>query len=243
MKTFFTLLASSFLSVAVFAADAKPMSALTIQSADNSSIRVELDGKRFEPNNNSFRITNINDGMHTVRVYKMRGGGLFSMNKRYDLVYSSQINLKKRTHLMVTLERNGRVSMAEERFQGNNGRDRDYDWNDGRGGQWGDYDQNDGYYSGTMNNAEFNRILQSIDKEWLEGNKLKSATQVVRSNQLTSAQVKQLVQLFGFENNKLELAKAAYATTVDKRNYDIVSDVFTYSSSRTELDRFIRTGR
>lgn len=253
MKTFSTLLASLFLSVSVFAA-AKPTSTLTIKSADNSDIRVVLDGKRFEPNDNALMISNLNEGVHSVKVYKQRGNGAFNiLGKRYELVYNTSLNLKKRTHLFVTIERNGRISMTESKVKGNGnfddsyGRDRDRDRDDDyydydRDGQWGDYDAPASYGRG-MSNSEFSRVLQSIDKEWLEGNKLKSATQVVRNNQLTSAQVKQLVQLFGFENNKLELAKQAYANTVDKRNYDIIFDVFSFSTSRTELERFIRTGR
>jgi DNA invertase Pin-like site-specific DNA recombinase len=59
----------------------------------------------------------------------------------------------------------------------------------------------------------------------------------------TSQQVKELLQLFTFENNKLELAKYAYRNTVDKRTYFIVNDVFSFGSSRDELARFIRDFR
>lgn len=246
MKTIFTLFASLFLSVAVFAA-AKPTSTLTIKSADNSDIRVVLDGKRFEPNDNALMISNLEEGRHSLKVYKQRGNGIYTiLGKSYELVYNTTVNLKKRTQLFVTIERNGRITMSENKVKGNggfNGRDRDDDYYDyDNDGQWGDYDAPTSN-GRAMSNSEFNRVLQSIDREWLEGNKLKSATQVVKTNQMTSAQVKQMVQLFGFENNKLELAKSAYANTIDKRNYDVVLDVFTYSSSRTELERFIRTGR
>jgi hypothetical protein len=91
-----------------------------------------------------------------------------------------------------------------------------------------------------MEDREFKQVLQSIDKEWLETNKLKSATQIVRSNSLTSAQVKQLVLMFSFESNKLELAKQAYQNTVDKKNYYIINDAFSFSGSKDELARYIR---
>ena len=99
-----------------------------------------------------------------------------------------------------------------------------------------------GYEKG-MNDREFNQVLQSISKEWLESNKLKSATQIVKTNSLTSAQVKQLVLLFSFESNKLELAKQAYQNTVDKKNYFMINDVFSFNSSKDELARFIRNFR
>ena len=49
--------------------------------------------------------------------------------------------------------------------------------------------------------------------------------------------------LFGIESNKLNLAKQAYANTVDKRNYSIVNDAFNFNSSKDELARFIRNIR
>jgi len=253
MKTFFTLLTSLFMSIAVFAA-AKPQSILTIKSADNSDIRVVLDGKRFEPNDNSVMFRGIDDGYHTIKVFKQKRNGIFHLaGKKYDLVYNTSINLKKRTHLFITIERNGRISMQENKIKRDwdrqdevwdNGRDRrnerDYDFD--RDGQWGDYDNHEGYASG-MNDREFKIVLQSIEKEWLESNKLKSASQIVRVNSLSTAQVEQLLLLFSFENNKLELAKQAYANTVDKRNYSRLLDVFSFNSSKVELERYIQRYR
>ena len=115
--------------------------------------------------------------------------------------------------------------------------EKNYDF--GRDGQWGDYDSHEGYASG-MNVREFKNVLQAIEKEWLESNKLKSASQIVKSNSIATAHVKQILLLFSFENNKLELAKQAYANTVDKGNYSRLYDVFSFSSSKTELERYIR---
>lgn len=241
------------MSIAVFAA-AKPQSVLTVKSADNADIRVVLDGKRFEPNDNSLMLRGIDDGYHTIKVFKQKRNGFFSIaGNKYELVYNTSINVKKRTHLFITIERNGRVSMQENRIRkdGNRG---DNDWGNGRGdrngrdydfdhdGQWGDYDNHEGYAS-AMNDREFKSVLQSIEKEWLETNKLKSASQIVKSNSLSTAQVEQLVLLFSFENNKLELAKQAYANTVDKRNYSRLFDVFSFNSSKAELERYIRSPR
>jgi hypothetical protein len=91
-----------------------------------------------------------------------------------------------------------------------------------------------------MSDYEFDRVLDNISKERFENNMLRSATQIINSNYFTSQQVKELLQLFGFENNKLDLAKLAYDKTVDQRNFSIINDVFSYSSSRDELARYIR---
>ena len=73
---------------------------------------------------------------------------------------------------------------------------------------------------------------------------MKSAQYIISNNFLTSMQVKQMIHIFTFENNKLDLAKQAYSKTVDQRNFlSTVDDEFSFSSSRDELARFIRSIR
>ena len=238
MKTIFTLFASLLMSIAVFAA-AKPQGILSIRSVDNSDIRVVLDGKRFESSDNSITIHGVEKGQHSIKVYREKRNGIFNLaGKGYELVYNATVQMKNRIHLAITIERNGRAVMQQTRINGDlNNNDRDYDY--GRDGQWGDYDRNDAYARG-MSDREFRSVLNEIEKEWLESNKLKSATQVVKSNNMTTAQVKELLLMFSFENNKLQLAKQAYANTVDKRNYSRLYDVFSFNSSKVELERYIK---
>lgn len=267
MKPIFTLFSSLLMGIAVFAAE-KPKSILTIKSTDNADIRIVLDGKHFEPNDNSLMLRGIDDGYHSIKIFRERGRGFFGSNgKRYEMVYNNSIHVKRRTHLFITIERNGRINMQENRIKkdwdrqdrnwnndrnndrdddrkrnGSHGKDYDrneknYDFESDR--QWGDYDNNEGYASG-MNDREFTTVLESIDKEWLESNKYKSASQIVKTNSLTTAQVEQILLLFSFENNKLDLAKQAYANTVDKRNYSRLFDLFSFNSSKKELERYIR---
>lgn len=241
MKTIFTLAASLFMSIAVFAA-AKPKSILTVKSVDQADIRVMLDGQRYEPNDNSIMFGSIEPGRHDIKIYRQRRGGFFNLaGKNFELVYNTSIQLKRRTHLFITVEKNGAISMMENKVR------KDFDWDatpqrgdNQNGGQWGDYDQHEGYSAG-MSDRDFRNVLQSIDKEWLESNKLKSATQVVKNSNLTTAQVEQILVLFTFENNKLDIAKQAYMNTVDKKNYSRVYDVFSFNSSKKELERYIRS--
>jgi hypothetical protein len=122
----------------------------------------------------------------------------------------------------------------------------DYDMND-RDGDWNDRNRNDrdydNNYGRAMSDIDFSRVMESIQKEWFEGNKQKSASQVISTNFFTASQVRQLLQLFSFENTKLELAKQAYSKTVDRNNYHIVNDVFSFSSSKEELSRYTRNIR
>jgi hypothetical protein len=250
MKTIFTLFASLFLSISLFAADAKSKSMLTVTSNDPGDVRVVLDGKRFESNTNTITIQDLGAGYHTIKVYHQKSSGFFNiLGKRYEVVYNTSLSVKAGTLIQITVDRNGKASMIESKIKPvrfdrdwSKDRDNDRDFDFDRDGQWGDYDNNYGYAKG-MNDREFNQVLQAISKEWLETNKLKSATQIATANSLSAAQVKQLVLLFSFESNKLQLAKDAYMNTVDKKNYSMIYDVFAFNSSKDDLARFIRNFR
>jgi hypothetical protein len=42
-----------------------------------------------------------------------------------------------------------------------------------------------------------------------------------------------------FDSSRLELAKLAYLSTVDKENFWVVYDLFTFESSIVELNEYI----
>jgi hypothetical protein len=83
--------------------------------------------------------------------------------------------------------------------------------------------------------------MNSMQKEWFENNRMKSASYIISNNFFTADQVKDMLSVFSFENNKLEIAKQAYTKTVDKQNYDCVLNALDYKSSKIELARFIRS--
>lgn len=246
MKTFFTLLSSLFLSVALFAA--APSSRLTIKSDSRSDIRVIIDGKNFEPNQSSMMVMNVDAGMHDIKVYREKRNGFSNMfGKRYEIVYNSSLMVKPRTHLLINVDQFGRTTIDEQKIKRQDRDRRDDDYGYGQG-QWGQnegwYDGNGSNYSKAITSRDFNQVVTAIQKEWFEGNKLKSAQHIISMNYFTSDQVSQLISLFTFENNKLDLAKMAYAKTVDQRNFYLqVSDELSFSSSKDELARFIRNFR
>lgn len=243
MKTIFTLITSLLLSMTLLANNGRNKSTVMVKSVDNADIRVVMDGKRFEPNGNALIISNVNPGRHQIKVYRQSRTGLFNIvGKRYEMVYDSDIQLKNRTQLFITIERGGYVTVAENRIQNRDGRfndrsNRDFDFD--RDGQFGEYDTRYGY-TPAMNDRDFDRVLQNISREWLESNKLKSAVHVVGSNNLSTDQVKEVMRLFQFESNKLEVAKQSYQNVVDKWNFREVYTLLSFQASKTELDRYIR---
>ncbi len=225
MKKIFTLLLSSLFSLSLLAFDGTKLS-ITANNKNNMDLKVEVDGRRFMMNDNTVVLSNLAEGYHSVKIFReKRSNGWFNI-QRQEVIYSSSMYMKRGFHTEIKVNKNGKVSIEETRMRG---RDDDYWYDD--------------YSFDVMNNREFSQLKESLSREWFEKNRVISAKVVMDKNRFTSQQVKELLQLFSFENYKLELAKHAYRNTVDKRNYFIVNDVFNFSNSRTELARFIRDFR
>jgi len=102
-------------------------------------------------------------------------------------------------------------------------------------------DRNDrDYRNYEMSDADFNQAKESLRKEWFENTRLSTAKQIIDRNYFTSRQVKDLMLLFTFENNRLDIAKYAYNKVVDKRNFFIVNDALSMTSNKEKLNEFIR---
>jgi len=251
MKTFFTLFASLLMSITILAADARPKSMLTIKSVTQDEIRVTVDGKNFEPQDNTVMIENVDAGYHAIKVFRQKSNRFFNRGgKRFELIYNSSLSVEPATDILIAIDRYGSVDISKQRIQIKHGRDwdgnddMDYDqdnrWDNKGNGRWED-ERNYNGYAKAISDREFDQVMNSMSKEWFENNKLKSASYIIKTNFFTADQVKQMMLLFSFENNKLEIAKQAYSKTLDKQNYHCVSEVLNFRSSKEELARFIRT--
>jgi hypothetical protein len=90
-----------------------------------------------------------------------------------------------------------------------------------------------------MSTNDFASAKKSIGSKSFAEDKMTVAKQVLKVNCVSSDQVVEIMNLFSFEDNKVEFAKAAYDKTTDKGNYYKVNDAFTYSSSIDELNEFL----
>ncbi|MCX7744095.1 MAG: DUF4476 domain-containing protein [Flavobacteriales bacterium] len=96
----------------------------------------------------------------------------------------------------------------------------------------------------TVSNADYNQVKSSIEKERFANTKVSVAKQAFQAKKcFTVEQIIGILQLFAFEDNKLDLAKFAYDYCIDKENYYRVNDVFTFSASKDELNRFLQGRR
>lgn len=92
----------------------------------------------------------------------------------------------------------------------------------------------------SMSPQDFQMLKNAINNEWFSDGKLLVLEQVVHVGHLfTSLQVKELLDLYSFSGDKLEVAKMSYHNTIDSENYFIVYDTLHWSSSKQNLSNYI----
>jgi hypothetical protein len=148
-------------------------------------------------------------------------------------------------------DRNGRNDRDDDDRYDRNGNSNNGGYGNSRNNNGGYSQNNGGYDRGGYGNAynravstsEFQQLVANVKSEWFASGKLNTAKQGVSNYYFTTSQVGQLMQLFSSDNDKLELAKLAYTKTVDPVNYSGLYNLFSYQSSRDELNAFIRGQR
>lgn len=264
MKNIFTLLLGGLLTTSAFANN------ITLTFPNNRSYQVMIDGRNVNgydySNNNTVYLNNLQYGQHTIEVYRMKKNGWGNKNRS---VYSSSFSSSPQYDLNIAVDNNGRVQMYQTRSNdygrnnrggyGNNddrsGKHRDHDGDDDhdkddhRNGDYNNGDRNNGgyndgrnnnHYNQAMSDYDFNQLAQKINKQWI--GKMSTAKDGINNNYFNTYQVKQILQIFSSENDRLELAKLSYKNVVDQQNFRQLYDLFSYQS-QTELDRYTRDSR
>ena len=270
MKTIFTLLLSTIFSLASMAYDGTRLTVTNVGNnkmfVEVDGRRYNLAGNTvsissIRPGTHTVRV---------VRELKRRGGwNIGNGNKREETIYNIKVAFREGYHFDILVNRFGKVLIDERRIGFNedlydeelyDDRNEDRDWNNGRnnGNNRNDrvyedddpddrdnrednedrrYDDNDGRQ---MNSADFTKAKETLRREWFENTRLETARQIIDQHYFNSQQVKEIVLLFTFENNRLDIARYAYGKTVDKGNYFIMNDTFTLHGNKEKLSEFIR---
>jgi len=248
MKKIFTLLVASVFTLTLFAAN-RP-SQLSVSLPGNSNIRVIVDNSRYENSDNNITIGDLSNGYHSIKVYEVKNQSRFFNDSK--LVYTSSVLIKPAYQVNIMINRNGKAIINEEKLfddrkykdrdrDDRGGRNNDYPYNDRNDDRYEREDHNRGGYQ--MSNERFSKAMFVLERENFDNTRFTIAKEIVEDNYLSAGQVKQMLQLFTYDVNKLELAKYAYSKTIDKNNYFMLYDVFAMNSYKERLAEFVRNNR
>ncbi|MCC6839418.1 MAG: DUF4476 domain-containing protein [Flavobacteriales bacterium] len=88
--------------------------------------------------------------------------------------------------------------------------------------------------------SDFQEAKTKISSKGSDDTKLMLAKQIAGSNCLSTSQVKAVMNLFSFEDSKLDFAKYAYDHASDRNNYYHVNEAFGSTGSVEELNSYIQ---
>jgi Domain of unknown function (DUF4476) len=181
---------------------------------DQALFTVNIDHQVFNTPTNRFQLKAIAPGQHFLRVTRLEHG-YYGPHTVPVLVFSGYIYLPSGAQINAMIDRQNRfrinkiIPYMPEPVQ----------------------------YG--MSDYEFDQLRNTIDRLSFDSSRMQVAKQAIAHNMVTTRQVYALMNMMTFESNKLELAKYAYAQTVDKQNYFVVNDAFTFESSILNLNDFI----
>ncbi len=210
---------------------------LNLKLWNNSDFMVVFDGQSFNVTNNLY-LTDLKAGNHSLEVIKFKknkyGHGGFK-----QVLYSGSINIPNNSEVTATVSQHRSLNLALTKkynnYHDNGSNDSQHIHKKGIGCHE--------YYGCVslqiMREKEFNQLLSILDDATFDSSKLNIMKQVLLTNNFNVEQVSILANQFTFDSNKLSFAKLAYAKTLDKQNYFLLSNVFTFSSSIKNLNDYI----
>lgn len=90
-----------------------------------------------------------------------------------------------------------------------------------------------------MSDQDFSDLRRMINNTPYSSTKMTIAKQACTATCISSEQVREICRLFTFDSDRLTFAKFAFDHCYDRRFYYKVNEVFTFSSSVSELNRYI----
>lgn len=243
-------------------------SKLTINTPANSTLKVIINGKKYFSSNNLITIKNLQPGYHTLSIFYIKNKNDFHHFYNYGStnlwrkVVQRQVLIRESFVYDITVNRFGKPFFDQQEqnsgfWRTSNDSNEDdtmedetenWDVNNGFDDNFNDVDYfrktnsnsfNYGFASAIMPMNQFNTMKQTLKNQSFENSRVDMAKKIIDKNWFTTHQMKDLVQLFDFENNKLDLAKMGYARVIDKQNYFTVTNAFNMQNSKDELMKFI----
>ena len=94
-----------------------------------------------------------------------------------------------------------------------------------------------------MSESDLRSAKSSMSSTSFDDTKVNTFKQIVSSKCVITSQVKELLQIFDFEDNKLAMAKYAYTYVADPSNYYSINDIFTFDNNKTDLSNYVMNNK
>lgn len=90
-----------------------------------------------------------------------------------------------------------------------------------------------------MDDRSFSQALSTIKAASFDDTRLSTSKTIFAGNYVTTDQVRAICNVLSFEDNRLNVIKAAYRKIVDQNNIYTLADVFSFNSNKEALNKLI----
>jgi len=220
MKTITTLIGLALLSGVAMAS-----STLNLALNGGNSYTVYLDGEQYQTSS-TIRFQDLFPGRHTLSVIQ-------KSNYNSSSLYNGFVDIEDGQELYGTIT-NGNLTISTYNnggFNHNNQYD-EYEY------YHNDYTPSGDYYNYGMSHQVFNQLRNDF-RHSTDSRKARMLVQRAQRHGITSNQAKHLLQKFSFDSQRLTTAKQITNSVVDRENYFIVGETFTFASNKRSFLKFI----
>jgi nuclear transport factor 2 (NTF2) superfamily protein len=224
MKKRFTHLLFFLISLTAAAQNNNFNSMMAITNLGPQPVYIEIDGRRYSNCVNTFALDNIVTGNHIIKIFSR--GSCETGADRPIILYNRNYYVKEGYFVDIIINRFGRVLTDEQ----------------GLNDTWNDHTMPAPSHNSSVavSDETFGRLKETITNESFDDGRMAIAKSIAAQNYFTAEQAKQMVQLFVFEKNQIDIAEFMYPRTVDKGNYFVVYGAFTFESGKKALAEFLR---
>ena len=90
-----------------------------------------------------------------------------------------------------------------------------------------------------ISDADFEQLRNTVANTQYETKKMDTLKTLTGNVNFTTAQVGELMDLFSFQSNKLDVAKMLYMFTVDRQNYPSLASNFSFDAQKEDFKKFL----
>lgn len=207
---------------------------LSVQTSEMAYYSLEMNGQFFDFNQNTFTLPNVVPGVYNIRLHRWNQG--FGNQGTWNVIFQSAVHVLPMHNTVIAF--NSWSGAQVQHFPLVVGPNNPQPGPGGPGMPLPPGMHNGGYLMG-MSPVVFDQFIAQMDNMSFDSNKVEYAKFAIRQNGITVAQLKLALGRISFDGNRLDLAKYAYQFTIDRQNYFMLQDAFSFQSNFRELMRSI----
>ena len=182
---------------------ANHFSNLNLNMIENGQYEVVLNNQVYGNTGNNFTLNNLAPGRYSLAVSKIIPSH-WGFQKR--MIFNGPIDIPAGSNVNALVDRFNKIQLSYSPIY-----TQPYNQSPGHCGT-----PPVNYYEPIpmgIHPAAFSQLKQTITNQWFDSGKLQVAKQALSMNNVTAAQVAELMQLLSFESSRLEIAKMAFTNT------------------------------